>query len=52
MKHLKDLNISYFQHMSKAFGHIWSCLKVTFKLFVHAFIPSIWEDTGWKDLGK
>jgi hypothetical protein len=41
MKHLKDVNLSYFGHMKKAFEHIWNCQKVSFKLLVHAFILEI-----------
>lgn len=52
MKHLRDLDLSYFEHMRKAFSHIVECQKVSFKLFIHAIFPSIWEDTGWKNLGK
>ena len=36
MKHLTENNLTYFGHMSKAFSHIISCQKVSFKLLVHA----------------
>jgi hypothetical protein len=50
MKHLKET--TYFGHMKSAFGHILDCQIVSFKLFIHAFLPFIFEDTGWKNLGK
>jgi len=52
MKHLKETNLTYFSHMKKAFAHIFSCQIVSLKLFIHAILPFIFEDTGWKNLGK
>ena len=52
MKHLEENGYTYFEHMKVAFKLSFRCLVVSFKLIVHAFIPFIWVDTGWKKLGK
>jgi hypothetical protein len=51
-KHLKDNNLSYFEHMLTAFIYTYKCLIVGIKMLIHAFIPFIFEETGWKELGK
>jgi hypothetical protein len=36
MSHLKDVNMTYFQHLARAF-------KVAFILIVHGLFPNIWK---------
>jgi hypothetical protein len=52
MEHLNKTGYSYFSHLSRGLRLSLRCLVVSFRLFVHAFLPSVWEDTGWQDLGK
>jgi len=52
MKHLKDNGYSYSQHLKLAFKYGFKSFKVGFKLIIHGIFPFIWEDTGWKKLGK
>lgn len=52
MKHLKEQNMTYFQHMRTALSYVVRCQIVSLKLIIHAFLPFIFEDTGWKNLGK
>ena len=52
MKHLKENGYTYFEHMKKAFGYSIKCQIVSLKLIIHAILPFIFEDTGWKNLGK
>ena len=51
-KHLEEQKMTYFQHMRTALTHSIRCQIVSFKLIVHSFFPFIFEDTGWKNLGK
>ena len=44
MKHLKENNLTYFQHMKIAFGFGWKSLKITLALFVHGLIPCLFKD--------
>jgi len=52
MKHLTENGYTYFEHLKIAFKLSFRCFIVGVKLFVHGVFPSIWEDTGWKKLGK
>ena len=36
MSHLKDVNMNYFEHLSRSF-------KVAFILVVHGLFPNIWK---------
>ena len=36
MSHLKELNMTYFQHLCRAY-------KIAFILMVHGLFPNIWE---------
>ena len=52
MKHLDDNNYEYFEHMKRAILYAKRCFIVMIKLLIHAIYPDIFQDTGWKDLGK
>ena len=52
MKHLTENGYGYFEHLKIAFKLSLRCFIVGIKLFVHGIIPFVWEDTGWKKLGK
>jgi hypothetical protein len=52
MKHLDNNNYGYFEHMKKAISYAKRCFIVMIKLLIHAIYPDIFQDTGWKDLGK
>lgn len=52
MKHLIENGYSYFGHLRIAFKLSLKCFIVGIKLIVHGIIPFVWEDTGWKKLGK
>ena len=45
MKHLDDVDMTYFQHMR----HAWS---IAFVLLVHGLIPCIWETKAKDKLCK
>lgn len=46
MKHLKELNMSYFQHMMFAFSLIFQLSVAVIILTIHAFVPCWFEKTG------
>lgn len=52
MKHLRENNYTYIRHLLIAVKLGIRCFIVGFKLIVHGVFPSVWEDTGWKRLGK
>lgn len=52
MKHLKDNGYTYFRHLKLAYKYGFRALITALKLFVHGIFPFVWEDTGWKKLGK
>lgn len=52
MKHLEENGYTYLEHLMVAIRLSFRCFSVGFKLLVHAVFPCIWEDTGWKKLGK
>lgn len=52
MKHLKQNNYTYVEHLYVATKLGVRCFIVGFKLIIHGIFPFLWEDTGWKNLGK
>jgi len=52
MKHLEENRMGYFTHLWGAWKMIGRMLVVLFKMIIHSILPSIFEDTGWKRLGK
>lgn len=52
MKHLRENNYSYLQHLRIATKLGIRCFIVGFKLIVHGLFPNVWQDTGWRQLGK
>ena len=52
IKHLEETKMGYFKHLWTAWKMIGRMLIVLFKMIIHSIIPSIFEDTGWKRLGK
>lgn len=52
MGHLKENNLSWFQHFKGSWIYIWKLLKIIFKLFVHSFFPNIFRETGVKNVIK
>jgi len=52
MKHLKENNYTYFEHLRVASKLACRCFIVGIKLIIHGIFPCFWEDTGWKRLGK
>jgi len=42
-RHLVDVDLSYFQHMFRAWGFAYDAFKIMFILKVHAILPFIWE---------
>lgn len=45
-KHLKEINMSYFQHMKCALDYAKGSGKVMVYFFVHAFFPNLWVTKG------
>lgn len=45
-KHLKDVNLGYFEHMKGAFGLAGSCIKATGVLIIHGIYPDAFGITG------
>jgi len=52
VNHLRELNMSYFTHLWGGIKIIGRLLSVLFKMIIHSILPFVFEDTGWKDLGK
>jgi len=52
MKHLEENRMGYFTHLWGAWKMIGRMLIVLFKMIVHSIVPFLFEDTGWKRLGK
>jgi hypothetical protein len=46
MSHLRDNAMTYWQHWRFAAGHAWRCLVAAVLLFVHAWVPWMFADTG------
>ena len=51
-KHLKEINMSYFQHMKCALGYAKESGKAMVYFSVHAILPDIWTDKGSEHLRK
>lgn len=41
--HLSENNLSYFQHMIRAYRFAWDAFKIAVVLKIHAIFPFIWE---------
>jgi len=41
--HLSKSNLSYFQHMFRAWGFAYDAFKIVAILKVHAILPFVWE---------
>ena len=52
MKHLKDVNKTYFQHMVGAFKYVIFLHIIGIKLIIHAFVPCVLETAASDDLQK
>jgi len=50
--HLEEQKMTYFQHMKTALTYSIRCQIVSLKLIINSILPFIFEDTGWKNLGK
>jgi len=46
MRHLKKNGMTYLQHWVFAVGHSVRCLAAACKLFVHAWLPCVFENAG------
>jgi hypothetical protein len=46
MKHLKEMNLSYFGHMRLALGYASELSLAVIILTIHAFVPYWFESTG------
>lgn len=46
MKHLKEVNETYFVHMQHSLSFCWMGLKASLACLVHAFIPCVFEKTA------
>jgi hypothetical protein len=51
-KHLKDIEMSYFQHMKCALGYAKESGKAMIYFFIHAFLPDVWVTKGSNHLNK
>jgi len=51
-KHLKDINMTYFQHMKCALGYAKESSKAVIYFSVHAFLPDFWVVKGSEQLRK
>ena len=49
-KHLKQINMSYFQHMKCALGYAKESGKAMIYFSVHAFLPNVWVVKGSQQL--
>lgn len=48
MGHLKDSEMTWWQHFVTSWGQIWKFSKTILKLVIHSFFPDIWTDSGSK----
>jgi len=51
-KHLKEIKMSYFQHMKCALGYAKESGKAMIYFFIHAFLPDLWITKGSDQLKK
>jgi len=45
-KHLKEIDMSYFEHMKCALAYAKESAKMMVYFFVHAFLPDVWVSKG------
>ena len=50
MKHLKDNNVTYFQHMAMSLTLAKFGLKILFFGIVHAILPNVFQDASGKTI--
>jgi hypothetical protein len=43
IKHLKEQNVGYFTHW-------WKAIKISYALFIHAFLPDVLSDYASKEI--
>lgn len=48
MNHLKENNLTYFQHLKQAMGYFAKIQIAAICVFIHAFIPFLFECTASK----
>jgi len=46
IQHLKEINMSYSAHLKHALGLFWRLKQAELALFIHAFIPFLFEHTA------
>ena len=51
-KHLKEINMTYLQHMKCALGYAKESGKAMIYFSVHAFLPDVWVIKGSDQLKK
>lgn len=52
IKHLKDNNMSYYEHIKFAGKHGLSCIKAGIFLIIHGVIPALFPRAGSKLVNK
>lgn len=52
IEHLKDNNMSYFEHIKFAGKNGFSCIKAGLLLTLHGFIPALFPKAGSKLVNK
>ena len=51
-KHLKEINMTYLQHMKCALGYAKESGKAMIYFSVHAFLPDVWVVKGSQQIRK
>ena len=51
-RHLKEIDMDYFQHMKCALGYAKESGKAVVYFSVHAFLPDVWVTKGSQQLRK
>lgn len=46
MSHLKENNITYYNHFKRSMIFSYKSLQASLCFFIHAIYPNIYEDTG------
>ena len=44
--HLKDINMTYYEHLICALGYAGKLMLASFTLIIHAFLPNIFVTTA------
>lgn len=52
MSHLDDVNLSYLQHLKRAWGFSSRALRAATILFIHGLVPDWFEHTGSQIISK